>query len=96
MKVAIGSRSVHYQTFSQTGPNAQLYGAAENYPVPDVVEARLQGNPWEPRYRVGAFSHLDEIYPTRLIERAEVPWMFKCSTVDIHYHFRGNRLSPTD
>jgi CubicO group peptidase (beta-lactamase class C family) len=83
-------------TFSLTGPNAKLYGAAEGYPLPDVVEARLRGNPWEPRYRVGAFSHLDEIYATRLIERAEKPWMFKCSTADIHYQFRGNRFSPTD
>jgi len=83
-------------TFSLTGPNANLYGAAEGYPLPDVVEARLRGNPWEPRYRVGAFSHLDEVYATRLIERAEKPWMFKCSTADIHYQFRGNRFSPTD
>jgi len=83
-------------TFSLTGPNANLYGAAEGYPLPDVVEARLRGNPWEPRYRVGAFSHLDEIYATRLIERAEKPWMFKCSTADIHYQFRGNQFSPTD
>src|ERR1700747_2738406 len=51
-------------TFSQTGPDAQLYGAAEGYPIPDVVRARSQGSPWEPKYRVGAFSHLDEIYPT--------------------------------
>ena len=83
-------------TFSLTGPNANLYGAAEGYPLPDVVEARLRGNPWEPRYRVGAFSHLDEIYATRLIERAEKPWMFKCSTADIHYQFRGNQFSLTD
>jgi len=83
-------------TSSLTGPDSKLYGAAEGYPVPDVVEARLQGNPWEPRYRVGAFSHLDEIYTTRLINRAETPWMFKCSTADIRYQFRGNQFSPTD
>jgi CubicO group peptidase (beta-lactamase class C family) len=83
-------------TFSLTGPNAMLYGAAEGYRVPDVVEARLQGNPWEPRFRVGAFSHLDEIYATRLIERAETPWMFKCLTADIQYNFRGNQFSPSD
>lgn len=83
-------------TFSLTGPNAKLYGATEGYPVPDVVKARLQGNPWESRYRVGAFSHLDEIYATRPVERAQTPWMFKCSTLDIHYRFRGSQFSPAD
>ena len=42
--------------FSTTGPNAELYGAKDGYPLPDIGEARRQGDPWEPRYRVGAFS----------------------------------------
>jgi len=83
-------------TFSQTGPDAALYGAAEGYPVPDVMAARSQGNPWEPKYRVGAFTHLDEIYATRRIERAATPWMFKCASAEIHYEFRGNRFSLLD
>ena len=82
--------------FSKTGPDAELYGAAQGYPLPDVLDARLHGNPWEPKYRVGAFSHLDRIYPTRRIERAAAPWMFKCATAEIHYEFRGNRFSPAD
>jgi hypothetical protein len=52
-------------TYSATGPNAELYGADEGYPLPDVMEARRRGDPWEPKYRVAAFSHLDQIYPTR-------------------------------
>jgi hypothetical protein len=44
--------------FSETGPHAELYGAAEGFPVPGFW-ARLQGNPYEPQYRVGAFSHFD-------------------------------------
>lgn len=83
-------------TFFQTGPDAALYGAAEGYPVPDVGEARLQGNPWEPKYRVGAFSHLDEIYATRRVERAATPRTFKCSTAEVYYEFRDNRFSPID
>src|SRR5262245_40309909 len=71
--------------FSTTGPNAELYGAADGYPIPDVSLARRQGNPWEPKYRVGAFSHLDALYPTRQIRRAVKPWMFKCSTVEVRY-----------
>ena len=86
----------HGPSFSPTGPNAELYGAAEGYPVPDPVKARLQGDPWESKYRVGAFTHLDELYATRLIQRATNPWMFKCSAADVQYEFRGNRLSLID
>ena len=83
-------------TFSAAGPNAELYGAKEGYPLPDIMEARRRGDPWEPRYRVGAFTHLDQIYPTRLVERAVTPWKFKCTRAEIDYEFRGNRLSLTD
>jgi CubicO group peptidase (beta-lactamase class C family) len=83
-------------SFSATGPNAKLYGAEDGYPLPDIVEARRQGDPWEPKYRVGAFTHIDRIYPTRLVERAATPWKFKCSTAQIYYNFRGNRFSPID
>ncbi|SDR99246.1 serine hydrolase domain-containing protein [Bradyrhizobium canariense] len=83
-------------SFSATGPNAELYGAEEDYPLPDIVEARRRGDPWEPKYRVGVFTHLDQIYPTRLIERAAAPWKFKCSTAQIYYDFRGSRFSAID
>src|ERR1700737_5505017 len=43
-------------TFSPSGPDAELYGASEGFPVPDPSLARRQGNPYEPRYRIGAFS----------------------------------------
>jgi CubicO group peptidase (beta-lactamase class C family) len=81
---------------SATGPNAELYGAGEGYPLPDIMEARKRGNPWELKYRVGAFSHLDQIYPTRLIERAVEPWKFKCSTAEIYYNFQERRFSLLD
>src|SRR3981189_2939797 len=64
-------------TFSASGPYAQTYGAAEGYPVPDVAMARRQGTPWQPRHRVGAFTHIDDIYPTRLVRRAPDPRMVK-------------------
>src|SRR3954453_4223052 len=64
-------------TFSASGPDAQTYGAAEGYPVPDAAMARRQGSPWLPRDRVGAFTHIDAIYPTRTVKRAATPWMFK-------------------
>jgi CubicO group peptidase (beta-lactamase class C family) len=82
--------------FSTTGPNAELYGAKDGYPLPDITEARKQGDPWEPRYRVGAFTHIDRIYPTRLIERAVTPWKFKCSRAEVYYNFQGSKFSPLD
>jgi CubicO group peptidase (beta-lactamase class C family) len=82
--------------FSTTGPNAELYGAKDGYPLPDIGEARRQGDPWEPRYRVGAFTHIDRIYPTRLVERAVMPWKFKCSRAEVYYNFQGSKFSPLD
>jgi CubicO group peptidase (beta-lactamase class C family) len=86
----------HGPIFSTSGPNADLYGAGDDYPVPDVSLARTQGNPWEPKYRVGAFSHLDALYPTRQINRAAKPWMFKCSSGEVQYRFRGAEYSLSD
>jgi len=82
--------------FSTTGPNAELYGAKDGYPLPDIGEARRQAGPWEPRYRVGAFTHIDRIYPTRLVERAVMPWKFKCSRAEVYYNFQGSKFSPLD
>jgi CubicO group peptidase (beta-lactamase class C family) len=45
---------------------------------------------------VGAFTHIDQIYPTRLVQQATTPWKFKCSTAELYYEFRGDRLSPVD
>jgi CubicO group peptidase (beta-lactamase class C family) len=60
--------------YAQAGPQADLYGAAEGYPVPSNP---MQDNPWPPKYRVGAFTHLDQIYKTRTVSRAAEPWAFK-------------------
>jgi CubicO group peptidase (beta-lactamase class C family) len=73
---------------SPTGPNADLYGAAEGYPVPDAAMAQRQGNPWAPRDRVGAFTHIDAIYPTRLVKRAAAPWASKRAPVAVSDLFR--------
>ena len=83
-------------TFTQGGPDAKLYGENEDYPVPSYLRSVREGNPWESRYRVGAFSHLDEIYTTRRIARARVPWLFKRSTVEVRYRFQGQQSSLAD
>ena len=82
--------------FSPAGPKAELYGAAEGFPVPDPVLARIHGNPFEPKYRVGAFSHFDELFPTRSVRRAETTWTFKREAADIHYSYRGQQSSITE
>ena len=63
-------------------PQADLYGAADGYPVPPRTLAQQQGNPWAPKYRVGAFTHLDQIYKTRTVSRAAGPWTFKRGTFE--------------
>src|ERR1700730_161750 len=59
---------------SASGPDAELYGAAEGFPIANRALPVEPGNPYEPKSRVGAFSHFDEIYPTRRIKRAATPW----------------------
>jgi CubicO group peptidase (beta-lactamase class C family) len=82
--------------FSPSGPNAELYGAAEGFPVADRTLAHQPGEPHDVKYRVGAYSHFDEIYPTHRIKRAAAPWTFKRSPADIRYYYWGNRSSLAD
>jgi CubicO group peptidase (beta-lactamase class C family) len=82
--------------FDPGGPDATRYGQGGSYPVPDTITARYQGNPWEPRYRVGAFSHLDQLYPTRAVARGTVPWAFKYANAPWRYQWRGQPSSLDD
>jgi len=82
--------------FSPSGPNAERYGAADGFPVPSPHLARLQGNPFEPTYRVGAFSHFHELFPTRSIKHADTLWAFRRTALDIRYSYQGNRSSLED
>jgi CubicO group peptidase (beta-lactamase class C family) len=82
--------------FSATGPDAERYGAAEGFPVPGSLRARLEGNPYKAEYRVGAFSHFDEIYPTRRIARAMTTWTFRRTAADLHYAYEGRTSSLTE
>lgn len=82
--------------FVQGGPDADRYGQAGGYPVPERRSAVAQGNPWPPESRVGAFSHLDAIYPTRRIGRAPVALNFERGTVDIRYVHEGRQTSLAD
>jgi CubicO group peptidase (beta-lactamase class C family) len=74
--------------FSPSGPNAEHYGAAENYPIKDSALGFVPGNPLQPKYRVGAFSHYAELFPTRIVKHAATPWQFKRAPSDITDPFR--------
>jgi CubicO group peptidase (beta-lactamase class C family) len=82
--------------FSPSGPNATVYGEEEGFPVTDHSLTVQPGEPYDVKYRVGAYSHFDEIYPTHRIKRAANPWMFKRAKADIRYSFRGNRSSVAE
>jgi CubicO group peptidase (beta-lactamase class C family) len=60
-------------TFSDTGPDAAIYGSAAGYSVGSRTTAS------QPEHQVGIYSHFDELVPSRLIRRAATPWLFKRS-----------------
>jgi len=74
--------------FSPSGPKADFYGAAENYPIRDASLGFVPGNPLQPKYRVGAFSHYAELFPTSRIKRATTPWQFKRALAGLTNPFR--------
>jgi len=74
--------------FSPSGPDAEHYGAAENYPIKDTALGFVPGNPLQPKYRVGAFSHYAELFPTRTIKHAAALWQFNRAPADITDPFR--------
>ena len=78
------------------GPDSLRYGEAGGYAVPERRKAIAQGNPWAPEDRVGAFSHLDEIYQTRRIAHSDTPSTFKRSTGDVTYVNAGRADILTD
>ena len=69
--------SLSSPAFAQHDPDADRWGARDGYPVPPTPLAQREGNPWPPKYRVGAFTHLDALYTTHTVRRASAPWMFK-------------------
>lgn len=79
--------------FHPGGPDSKRYGEADGYPVPPKALAISTGNPWPQHYRVGAFSHLDAIYPTRTIHHAAKPWLFKRADTDVSFTLAGQKTS---
>lgn len=77
--------------FSDSGPDAELYGAAEGYPI------GRRGAAPELNKLVGSYSHFDEIYPSRRVGRATAPWQFKrAPEPQVTYSFGTEKLGIAD
>ena len=77
--------------FSDTGPDAALYGAAAGFPLGTPATASQLG------HLVGTYSHFDELFSSRSVRRATTPWLFKRAVEPaIFYSFRSERFSIED
>ncbi len=77
--------------FSNTGPDAEVYGAAAGFPTGDRVTSS------QPQHLVATYSHFGEIFPSRPVQRAATPWLFKrAPEPSISYTFRSDRFSIQD
>jgi CubicO group peptidase (beta-lactamase class C family) len=72
--------------FSDTGPDAAAYGAADGYPLGTGGHTRDQ------RVLVGSFSHFDEILPSRPVRRAAAPFALKraAEEMTLTWRWEGN------
>jgi len=78
--------------FSETGPDADAYGAADNYPVARIGLKRTQ------RFLVGAFSHFDQLFDSHVVKAAATPSVLKRADheLDLQYRFEGATHDITD
>jgi CubicO group peptidase (beta-lactamase class C family) len=84
----VASEAVLGPVFSDTGPDAEVYGVAAGFPVGDRATAS------QPGHLVGTYSHFGEMFPSRLVRRAATPWLFKrAPEPSISYTFRSDRFS---
>src|SRR5499426_2919345 len=77
--------------FAPGGPEAEAFGASKGYPKGTGATY------WRARWRVGSFSHLDEIFRGRLVHKASTPsrlmWV---AEPRITWTFRGSDLTVDD
>jgi CubicO group peptidase (beta-lactamase class C family) len=78
--------------FSPTGPDAEAYGAVENFPL------GTRGTSGQIRYLVGNYSRFDELFSTRPVARAATPWSWRRAPaeVKISYTYYSSRYSLED
>ncbi|HMM87811.1 serine hydrolase domain-containing protein [Bradyrhizobium sp.] len=77
--------------FSNTGPDAEIYGAAAGFPAGDRTTAS------QPQHLVSTYTHFGELFPSRPVRRAETPWPFKrAAEPSISYTFRSEKFAIKD
>jgi CubicO group peptidase (beta-lactamase class C family) len=82
------SETVAGPTFSDTGPDAAVYGAAEGFRIGTRETAS------QVQYLIGTYSHFDEIYPSHPVVHAIIPWLFKrAPELTISYGFQSETRS---
>jgi CubicO group peptidase (beta-lactamase class C family) len=86
-----GGGAARGPVFSGDGPEAADYGAAAGFPAGTPATASQIG------HLVWTYSHFGELFPSRAIERAAMPWQFKrAPEPPIFYTFKSDRLSIED
>lgn len=78
--------------FNPSGPEAELFGAADGFPVGDRYSWR------ETRFLVGSYSRYDTIFPSNRVKRAATSWKFQRAErePEIRYDFSGGRHTLDD
>jgi CubicO group peptidase (beta-lactamase class C family) len=79
-------------SFNPRGPDAEAYGAAQDYPLARIALARTQP------YMVGSFSHFDRLRPGPTVSTSATPSSLArdCTEFVFHYEFDGRTLSLDD
>jgi hypothetical protein len=73
--------------FSDTGPDAEAYGASKGYPVPPFE--------YPPGVRqdfmIGTYSHFDKVHPMRTVPKPATPSVLQRTAEEIVpvYHYDG-------
>jgi CubicO group peptidase (beta-lactamase class C family) len=79
--------------FSDTGPDAEAYGASKGYPAPTEYPQSFQHD-----FMVGMYSHFDKVTPLRAVPKAATPLVLKRAAEEIVpvYHYDGRQKAIGD
>jgi CubicO group peptidase (beta-lactamase class C family) len=80
--------------FSDTGPDAEAYGASRGYPVPPFEYPPGAGQD----FMVGAYSHFDKVHPMRTVPKPATPSALRRVAEEIVpvYHYDGRQKAIGD
>jgi CubicO group peptidase (beta-lactamase class C family) len=78
--------------FSETGPDADAYGASAGYPI-----SRLGGTN-EQRFMVGSYSHFDKVWPAHVVAKPQAasPLRRAPEELELTYHYQGAAYTLSD